>query len=256
MLILTSPSKSLDFETDWGCEFFSAPEFIDKSTQLADILKGYSQEKLGKVLGVSDKLAAMNVDRFTHWSAHMHDPMRARPAILAYTGHIYQQMHPRDYSTSEQKYAQSSLRIISGLYGLLRPYDLILPYRLEMKVKLANPLGKDLYKFWKLLVTEKLNQEVRENQHKLIVNLASTEYSKVVDPKKLVVPMLNVTFNQRKGRELKNIMLYSKQARGMMLEYLIRNKVESYQELLGFDVDGYKLTQENENEVLFVKDIK
>lgn len=255
MLILSSPAKSLDFESDWKTEFFSTPDFLEEANMLVDILKAQSQEELQEILGVSEKLAALNVDRFSHWHPRTHDPMRGRPAILAYTGHVYQQIQAKNFSASQQKYAQESFRIITGLYGLLKPYDLILPYRLEMKVKLENESGANLYDYWRGLITTKLNEEAAQEGHKLIINLASNEYSKAIDRKNLNVKMLDITFKQRKGKDIKNIMLYSKQARGLMAKYLIESKADSYRDVVSFDVDGYKLVEETESSLLFIKKV-
>src|SRR5690554_208124 len=184
MLSVISPAKSLDFETPATTAVYTRPDYLDRSRELIEILRDYSPQRLGELMGISDKLAALNAARFGEW----HTPFtadNAKPAVQAFQGDVYVGLAAETFSDDDNAFAQAHLRILSGLYGLLRPLDLIQPYRLEMGTRLENPAGKDLYAFWKGTLTEALDAAVAESGSPVLVNLASNEYFKAIDAKRL-----------------------------------------------------------------------
>ncbi|HEX9805199.1 MAG TPA: peroxide stress protein YaaA [Candidatus Dojkabacteria bacterium] len=252
MLIITSPAKRQDFEKVWDNSFYSIPEFPDKSKALVAILEKYSVTKLQKLFGVSTKLAELNAERFRLWS-QKHTVKNSKPAILAYKGDIYRQFDADGFDNKEREYAQRNLRIITGLYGILNAYDLIQPYRLEMKIKLRSGKSKDLYSFWQNEITGKLNSDLKKNNTNIIINLASHEYADVVDRKKIQGKIVDVNFRQlRKGR-LQNIGIIAKISRGEVIDFMIQKQVKTISELKKFNKNGYKLSEETDNSLTFTK---
>lgn len=238
MLILISPAKKLDYETTAQTDTFTQPQFLEHSQELIDQLKQFAPHDVASLMHLSDKLALLNTERFDQWQQPF-TADNAKQALLAFKGDVYEGMDASSLDQSGLDYAQDHLRILSGLYGVLRPLDLMQAYRLEMGTKLDNARGKNLYEFWGSLITDKLNTDLAESGNDLIVNLASNEYFKSVKKKDLNGRLITPAFKDWKNGQYKMISFYAKKARGMMTRYIIDNQVESYDGLLGFTSGGY-----------------
>lgn len=238
MLIVLSPAKTLDYDTPATTNTSSLPDFIEDSAELIDTLKPMSPSAVGTLMGISDALAVLNVARFASWSRKF-TPQNAKQAILAFNGDVYEGLDAPTLNKPQLDYAQSHIRILSGLYGVLRPLDLMQPYRLEMGTRLANPRGKDLYAFWGPKVTEALNQAMARKKSKTLINLASEEYFKVVKPKLLDAEIITPIFEDWKGGRYKIISFYAKRARGLMARYAAVNGITQAEKLKAFDIEGY-----------------
>jgi cytoplasmic iron level regulating protein YaaA (DUF328/UPF0246 family) len=236
MLIVLSPAKSLDLDTPPTTKLHTTPEFIGRASELIDVLRGYSPGQVADLMSLSDTLAMLNVARYATWEA---DHAGGRQAVMAFNGDVYTGFDARSLKPRQLGYAQEHVRILSGLYGLLRPLDLMHPYRLEMGTRLANPGGKDLYAFWGDTVTRALNQQVAANGATALVNLASEEYFKSVKPKLLDVPVITPVFEEWKNGKYKIISFFAKRARGMMARYAAVKGITDPLKLKRFDVDGY-----------------
>lgn len=239
MLSVISPAKTLDFETPPTTQDVTQPDFLDHSQALIDILRDYSPQQISDLMGISDKLAGLNAARFAEWQPPF-SLENAKPAAQAFQGDVYTGLEADTFSDDENRYAQKHLRILSGLYGLLRPLDLIQPYRLEMGTKLPNPAGKDLYAYWKPTLTSALNDAIADSGSKVLVNLASNEYFKAVDAKQLDARIITPVFKDEKNGTFKIISFYAKKARGLMSAWIIRQQVNDPEALKGFDVAGYR----------------
>ena len=240
MLIVLSPAKSLDFETPPTTKLQSTPDFLDRSSQLIDVLRGYSPLQLGALMDLSDTLSALNVARYASWSRDLRE---ARQAIMAFNGDVYAGLDARSLKPKQLAYAQDSVRILSGLYGVLRPFDLIHPHRLEMGTRLDTAHGKDLYTFWGEDVTRKLNETIVANDARALVNLASEEYFRSVRPKLLPVPVITPVFEDWKNGKYKIISFFAKRARGLMARYAAVKGITDPQKLKAFKVDGYSFAR-------------
>jgi len=236
MLIVLSPAKSLDLESPSPTEHHTTPDFVPHAAELIDVLRGHSPAAISELMKLSDALSMLNVGRYAHWQP---DHTEARQAIMSFNGDVYAGFDARSLDASALGYTQERVRILSGLYGLLRPLDRMHPYRLEMGTRLANTRGKDLYAFWGELVTNALNAQLAATGSSALVNLASEEYFKSVKPKLLDAPVINPVFEDWKGGKYKIISFYAKRARGMMARYAAVNGVVDPEELKEFDVDGY-----------------
>ncbi len=247
MLYVISPAKNLDYETPAVTEQYTQPELLDDAQELAQVCKTLTPQDLSSLMHISDKLAGLNVARFEQWQPEFTTD-NAKQAVLAFNGDVYTGLEAESFSESDFEYAQSHLRILSGLYGLLKPLDLMMPYRLEMGTKLENPRGTNLYQFWGDIITNKLNEVVdsanANSDSPYLVNLASTEYFKSVKKKQLNATIITPTFKDWKNGQYKMISFFAKKARGMMVQYLIKNKVETLDELLKFNMDGYVYNEE------------
>lgn len=253
MLFLTSPAKSLDFDTPYKAAHVTTPHFLADAKILAKHLKKLSRLKLIKTLSVSRELAILNYNRFQVWEKEQ--AKNARPAIFAYHGVIYRELSPHNYTASQNAYLQTSLRIISGLYGLLRPFDLIAPYRLEMNANLKIGSATDLYEYWGEKLTQQLNVDIMAHQHEYLLNLASQEYIQAIQPSHLSAPFIDIEFNQRKGKEVFNYGLLARQARGKMIDYLTMHEAKNLETVKKFRYDGYKLTAETSTKFVFTKEL-
>ncbi|HZV64084.1 MAG TPA: peroxide stress protein YaaA [Telluria sp.] len=240
MLIVLSPAKSLDFETPPATKLQSIPDFLDRSSQLIDVLRGYSPVQLGALMDLSDSLSALNVARYASWSR---DTGEARQAIMAFNGDVYAGLDARSLKPKQLAYAQASVRILSGLYGVLRPFDLIHPHRLEMGTRLGTPHGKDLYAFWGEELTRTLNETIAANEAKALVNLASEEYFRSVKPALLPVPVITPVFEDWKNGKYKIISFFAKRARGLMARYAAVKGITDPEKLKAFKVDGYSFVK-------------
>ncbi|WP_282144160.1 peroxide stress protein YaaA [Cellulophaga baltica] len=253
MKIVISPAKSLDFETELPTAAYTSPVFLEQSKKLNSVLKKKKPKDLSDLMHISDKLAQLNWDRNQNFSLPF-TPENARPAVFAFSGDVYQGLDA--YSLKETKIAelQNQLRILSGLYGVLKPLDLMQAYRLEMGTSLKVGSAKNLYEFWKKDITASLNSELEEGE--LFVNLASNEYFSAVDEKNLKVPVIAPIFKDWKNDKLKIISFYAKKARGAMVRYIVDEKVNSLEELRGFNLDGYLFSKEHtlkENQPVFIR---
>ncbi|MGK5070864.1 hypothetical protein D3C81_139550 [compost metagenome] len=249
MLIVLSPAKSLDLETPPTTSLHSTPDFLDHSAQLIERMRQFSPAEVGSLMGISDALSALNVARYASWTPKLDD---ARQAIMAFNGDVYAGFEARSLQPAQLAYAQSQVRILSGLYGLLRPLDLIHPHRLEMGTRLSTPRGKDLYAFWGDTITNGLNRTAKEQGAKVLVNLASEEYFKSVKPRQLDVPVIAPVFEDWKNGKYKIISFYAKRARGMLARYAAVNAIRDPQQLKQFDVDGYAYVPEASNDKSWV----
>lgn len=243
MLMLISPAKSLD-ETPRNPDLnFTNFDFLPQASELIEVLKPLGPVDLSQLMKISDDLASLNYDRNQAWLEPTAADGISKQALLMFKGDVYQGLDAQTLQAEDLLYAQNHLRILSGLYGLLRPMDLMRPYRLEMGTKLANPKGKNLYYFWGTKITDKLN-ETLQTAGKPIVNLASNEYFKAVKPKLLTTDVITPIFKDKKNGEYKIISFYAKKARGLMVRYAIDNKVEQVEDLKYFDYEGYKFAPE------------
>ncbi|MDN6180997.1 MAG: peroxide stress protein YaaA [Halomonas subglaciescola] len=243
MLSVISPAKTLDFDTPATTAEFTRPDFLDSSQALIDILRGYSPQQISELMGVSDKLAGLNAARFGQWQTPF-TPDNAKPAAQAFQGDVYTGLEAERFSAADNRFAQSHLRILSGLYGLLRPLDLIQPYRLEMGTRLVNPAGKDLYAFWKPTLTQALDDAIAASGSKVLVNLASNEYFKAVDTQALDARVITPVFKDEKNGSYKIISFYAKKARGLMSAWMIRERLDDADGLKAFNVAGYRFDTE------------
>ena len=249
MLIVLSPAKSLDLETPPTTSLHSTPDFLDHSAQLIERMRQFSPAEVGSLMGISDALSSLNVARYASWTPELTD---ARQAIMAFNGDVYAGFEARTLQSDQLDYAQSRVRILSGLYGLLRPLDLIHPHRLEMGTRLSTARGKDLYAFWGDTITDALNRTAGEQGAKVLVNLASEEYFKSVRPRQLTVPVITPVFEDWKNGKYKIISFYAKRARGMLARYAAVNGVRDPEQLKQFDVDGYGFVPDASNDTSWV----
>lgn len=238
MLMVISPAKTLDFESPLATKRYTQPALLDESQKLINVARKLSPADISSLMHISDKLAVLNAERFNDWQPDF-SPDNARQAILAFKGDVYTGLQAETFSEKQFDFAQQHLRMLSGLYGLLRPLDLMMPYRLEMGIKLANPVGKDLYSFWGDKLTEALNAALAEQGDNVLINLASDEYFKAVKPKLLNGEIIKPVFLDEKNGKFKVISFYAKKARGLMSRYIIENKLNKPAQLKKFDVDGY-----------------
>lgn len=237
MKIVISPAKSLNFEKALPITIFSESLFLKKSLQIHKVLKQKSPTALSELMGISDKLANLNWQRNQDWKTPF-NLENARPAIFAFDGDVYTGLDA--YSIPKEKIGtlQDSLRILSGLYGILKPLDLIQPYRLEMGTQISIGESKNLYEFWKTTITKALNKELKKEE--LFINLASNEYFSAVDVKSLKVPVITPEFKDYKDGKLKTISFFAKKARGMMVRYIIDTNAKTIEDLKSFNYEGYQ----------------
>ena len=242
MIIVISPAKALDYETPPSIPDFTQPAFLDHAAELIGILRQRSPAQVAALMSLSDPLASLNVARYEQWSRPF-APDNAKQAVLAFNGDVYEGLDAPSLQPDELAWAQDHLRILSGLYGVLRPLDLMQAYRLEMGTRLANPRGKNLYEFWGERITDELNRllarEDAAGRERVLVNLASDEYFKSVKPKKLKGRIVTPVFEDWKGGRYKIISFYAKRARGLMSRYVITRRIDEVDALQGFDAEGY-----------------
>ena len=238
MLILLSPAKTLDFESPLPSVTASQPDFLDDAEELIEQLRTLSPADLSRLMGISDPLAALNAGRYAAWSRPF-TPANARPAVLAFNGDVYEGLAAASLSAADLHFAQSHLRILSGLYGVLRPLDLMQPYRLEMGTRLVNPRGKDLYAFWGERLASALKMAAAEAGAKTVVNLASEEYFKAVAKKALALPVVQPVFEDWSAGRYKVVSFYAKRARGAMARFALTARLTSAEGLQAFSGEGY-----------------
>lgn len=238
MLILVSPAKTLDFEQPPLTNEHSLPDFLPSSQQLIHVCRQLTPADIASLMKVSDNIAGLNAARFGDWQPNF-NLENAKQAIFAFRGDVYTGLDADTLTKPALVRAQQQLRILSGLYGLLRPLDLIMPYRLEMGTKLANPKGKNLYEFWGNSLTDAVNECLGTQNSKLVVNLASNEYFKAIKPKQLEGQLVSPVFKDFKNGQYKVISFFAKRARGMMARFLIEQQVDSLEALKSFNLAGY-----------------
>lgn len=255
MLMVISPAKDLDMQRQAPVSNFTQPELLPESEQLIKVCRELTPLDIAKLMKLSDKLAGLNAARFADWQPPF-TPDNASAALYAFNGDVYQGLDASSLSTDALDYAQQHLRILSGLYGVLRPLDLMQAYRLEMGTKLATKSGKNLYEFWHDRITQVLNQQLEALDSDLLLNLASQEYFKAVKPAKLNASVINVQFKDWKNDRYKIISFYAKKARGLMARYVIEHQVSSVEQLKAFDCAGYYFHADasSETELVFQRD--
>lgn len=255
MLALISPAKTLDYETALPTDTFTQPRLLEQSQQLIDVCRKLSATEIAALMSVSEKIANLNVDRFRDWNADF-DFSNARQALFAFKGDVYTGLDAYHLKDQDIDFAQQHLRMLSGLYGLLRPLDLMMPYRLEMGTKLKNARGHNLYEFWGNMITDQINQDLAEIDAKVLVNLASDEYYKSVNEKKIQAEIIKPVFLDQKNGKYKVISFYAKKARGLMARYLIENQLNQAEQLKAFDSEGYYFDAESSSnkELVFKRD--
>ncbi|ABM19574.1 MULTISPECIES: peroxide stress protein YaaA [Marinobacter] len=254
MLMIISPAKTLDYESPLATETHTQPDFLDDACELIDQLKELEPHQVSNLMSISDKLGQLNAERFQTWHTPF-TPDNARQAVLAFKGDVYTGLDAESFSNEDFSFAQKHLRILSGLYGLLKPLDLMQPYRLEMGTRFENTRGKDLYAFWGSKITEALNQLLASDD-KVLVNLASNEYFKSVQKKHLDARLVTPQFKDWKNGQYKMISFYAKKARGLMCRYAIQNRITQADDLKGFNLDGYYFSedQSDNNNWVFLRD--
>ncbi len=251
MLLVISPAKTLDY-SDPDFTDHSQPRLLDKSERLIEILRKKTVPDLQKLMSISEELAVLNAERYADYEQPF-SLDNAKQSLLAFKGDVYQGLQAEDFSEEELSFAQDHLRILSGLYGVLRPLDLMQPYRLEMGTRLPNVYGKNLYEFWGDTITEVLNRDLQQLEHRALVNLASREYFKSIDTNRLEGDLYHVDFKEKRddGR-YRIIAVYAKKARGMMCRYAIKNGLTNPGELRNFNKEGYTFNKELSKERHFV----
>lgn len=255
MLIVISPAKKLDMNMEQSALLKpSKPLFQENASELATQLKTFKKKDFINLMGVSASIAELNQHRYQSWSLPF-DSNNAKPALLAFKGDVYQGMETETFTKEDFDYAQQHLRILSGLYGCLRPKDLMQAYRLEMGTSLKNAKGNNLYDFWRKDITSHLNSVMKKNKDDYLINLASNEYFKSVDEKALICPVITPVFKDYKNGKYKVISFLAKKARGMMSAYLIKNRIESVNGIKKFTGGGYVFdkSQSSDHELVFLR---
>lgn len=252
MKLVISPAKSLNFESPLPTTLSTDAQFLSKSERLNKQLKSKSANSLSKLMSISDALGQLNFQRNQDWQLPF-TPDKARQAMYAFSGDVYKGLSSYTIPQEKIETAQNTIRILSGLYGLLKPTDLIMPYRLEMGTKFSVGRNKNLYEFWKETITTALNEELEDDE--LFLNLASNEYFKVIDAKKLKVPVITAHFKDFKNGKYKIISFYAKEARGLMSRYIIDTNAETIDDLKGFNYKGYGLSEDmsTDTDLVFIR---
>lgn len=239
MIIVLSPAKTLDFETPPHIKDFTEPQLLDSSKKLIKRLRAFSPPDISELMGISDKLGDLNFGRYLAWKAPF-TPANAKQAVLAFKGDVYTGLDADSLDKPSLKWAQNHLRILSGLYGVLRPLDLMQPYRLEMGTKLQTRWGEDLYQFWGNTITDNLNETLKKDRPPVLVNLASNEYYKAVKPADIKAEIITPVFKDWKGGNYKVISFFAKKARGLMARYIVENRLKNVEALKDFEMAGYR----------------
>jgi hypothetical protein len=254
MLMVISPAKDLDYQTPAPTIDVTMPDLLSDSADLMQVCRELTPVQLAELMHLSDKLAGLNVARFAQWQLPFTKD-NAKAALFAFNGDVYQGLSANTLASTDLTYAQRHLRILSGLYGVLRPLDLMQPYRLEMGTKLHNSRGKDLYQFWGNTVTDALNQQLEQLQAPALLNLASQEYFKVVKPKLLAKPVIDVQFKDFKNGDYKIISFFAKKARGLMARYVIQQQIDQPDGLKDFTLEGYQFSpaQSSASQLVFLR---
>ena len=255
MLIVLSPAKTLDYSVDPKSNH-TAPQFLSQSSKLIKTLKDKEPKDIASLMGLSDKLATLNFDRYQSWKAAKSVSSDAKPSMLVFKGDVYQGLSAEDFNAKQIKFAQKHLRILSGLYGILRPMDVIKPYRLEMGTKLQTSKGKNLYEFWGNSVQENVISDLASQKSDLLINLASKEYFSVLGKIPEYINVVSPVFKDFKNGKHKIISFYAKRARGLMAKWIIENNIRDFEKLSKFNLDGYYFSKKDSSatEPVFLRD--
>ena len=255
MLTVLSPAKTLDYETAPITQSATLPRFMDQSALLVEDARGLNPDDIRALMGVSEQIAHLNHERFMNWQSESTSD-NAKQAVLAFKGDVYTGLQAETLSEDDLDFAQTRLRILSGLYGLLRPLDLMQPYRLEMGLKFTNQRGKNLYEFWGEQLTDTLNADLVSAKTEVLINLASNEYFKAVKPKLLNADIITPQFKDLKNGQYKMISFFAKKARGLMARYIIDNRITEPEALKSFSEAGYYYSDEQSegNQWVFLRD--
>jgi len=249
MILVLSPAKTLYHQAPIHFGQYSQVDFLPEATKIVTVLKKKKPAQLAELMGISPKLAELNFHRFQEWAPPF-TPKNSWQAVLMFNGDVYQGLKAETFSPAEFELAQQKIRILSGVYGLLKPLDLIQPYRLEMGTSIGIAGKKNLYEFWKTKITSKLNQELVQSSQKILVNLASNEYFSAIDTKKLKIRIITPSFKEQKNGQYQMISFFAKKARGLMSRFIIQNNISDPEEIKAFDVEGYyfnnHLSKEND----------
>ena len=248
MLAILSPAKTLDYETPLKTKLNSQPIYGRESNQLIKTLRTFEPFEVASLMKISDKLADLNHKRYVEWRNKPAES-KTRPAALAFKGDVYQGLEAESFNDDDLKFAQRHLRILSGLYGLLRPLDVIQPYRLEMGTKLKTSKGQNLYDYWGTKLTTGLNEALKESKEGTLVNLASNEYFGAVQPKLLEGSLLNIGFKEKRNGQLKFVSFSAKKARGLMAKFIIKERLKNPDDLRNFDLEDYKFNKKLSSEL-------
>lgn len=251
MLTVISPAKNLDLDSVLPKVKATQPELLKDAEVLAQQMRKIAPHELSALMKISDKLGQLNYDRYQTWERPF-TAKNARPAVLTFAGDVYQGLATADFSSDDFAFAQQHLRILSGLYGVLRPLDLMQAYRLEMGTRLENDRGKGLYAFWGSIITDKLNKQIKKLDAEALVNLASNEYFKSIKIKELQVPVIEPVFKDWKNGQYKIISFFAKKARGLMSAYMIKNRLTTAEDLKTFDSSGYQFNAAMSSEFKWV----
>ena len=251
MITLLSPSKKLNLDSQDIIDHYTQCEFIKSAETLANEAKNLTENDLKDLMDISDKLAKLNRERFDRWALPFNQE-NAKQAVLAFDGGVYSGLKADTFSDKDFTFAQDHLRILSGLYGILKPLDLIQPYRLEMGVGFQNPRGKDLYAFWKESITKSLNKTLKKHSSPVIINCASIEYFSAIDLSKLNGDILSIVFKEYRDGELKFISFNAKKARGLMTQYIMKNKIDKLNDIKDFNYEDYKFDSKLSEDNTFV----
>ena len=255
MLIVLSPAKTLDYSIDPKSNH-TAPQFLSQSSKLIKTLKEKEPKDIASLMGLSDKLATLNFDRYQSWKASKVVSNDTKPSMLVFKGDVYQGLDAKNFNSNQLKFAQKHLRILSGLYGILRPMDVIKPYRLEMGTKLQTPKGKNLYEFWGSSIQDNVLDDLNSQKSDLLINLASNEYFSVLGKMPDYVNVISPVFKDYKNGKHKIISFYAKRARGLMAKWIIQQKIKDFEKLSDFNLDGYYYSEKESTltEPVFLRD--
>ena len=255
MLALISPAKTLDYESHLPTDQFSLPRLLQESELLIEDCQKLSISEVSSLMSVSEKIAKLNVERFQDWTPEFNFS-NARQAIFAFKGDVYTGLDAYNLIEQNVTFAQQKLRMLSGLYGLLRPLDLMMPYRLEMGTKLANVRGHNLYEFWGDKITNLINEDLADANSEILLNIASDEYYKSVKESKIKAEIIKPVFLDQKNGKYKVISFYAKKARGLMARFMIENQIEKVEDIKAFNTDGYYFDADSslKGELVFKRD--
>lgn len=253
MLIITTPAKGMDEDKVNLDVKVTTPRFLEKSKVVMDTLKELEVHDIASLMKVNDKIAELTFMRNQDWD--IYNGEMEKPAVLAFNGEVYRGIDAINFTSDELEFCNRKLRILSGMYGSLRPLDGMKPYRLEMGTKISIDGSKDLYDFWSVELTESIVEDALSSGEEVIINLASTEYSKVLKLKKRI-NVINIAFKERKGLKYRTVVVHTKKARGMMINYIVKNKIENSEDIKGFDYEGYEFSEElsDANNFVFTRD--
>jgi hypothetical protein len=243
MLTILGPAKTINSSPHGITDYFSHPEYLDQAEKLVIRLRRYSLSQLKKLMNVSEKLAVLNVERYAGWSK-TYTPEEGQHAILAFTGEVFNGLQARSLSEEDLFFAQDHVRLLSGLYGVLKPLDLILPYRLEMGTKLKIARNNNLYEFWRKTIPKKIADETGSRDPKILINLASNEYFRSIQPGTFPYKIITPSFKEPDGGGFRMVTVYAKKARGLMLRYIIQNRIKNPEYLKAFEEEGYYFNNE------------